>query len=138
MTLHVYVAGPSAELERCARMIAAVRELGCEITYDWPAAILARRDLGLEDADLDPDEARDYAVTDLAAVYSADVLVWLGPSGGSLIELGAALMRAPVDFCVCDILVVGPSPHPVFGALVTDRVDTDAEVLEWFRGRIGS
>jgi hypothetical protein len=92
--MRVYVAGASAELERCERVIAALREGGCTITMDWGAAMRALAALGICDAQLDDHEARRHAEADLDGIVTADVVLLLAPEAatrGAWVEFGYAL-----------------------------------------------
>ena len=94
MTLRVYVAGSSGEIERVERVIAHLRLMGVTITHDWTADIRAVRAAGLaSDADLSDDEARKHALTDLEAVATAHAVLFLAPTTptrGAWVEMGYA------------------------------------------------
>lgn len=96
--LVVYVAGASAEVQRCERFMRAVRGIGCEVAHDWTAEVLGedRPDHAIPDV-----EARQYVSTDLLGVARSDVLVVLVPydytTVGAWVELGYALgLEVPV------------------------------------------
>ena len=94
MSVRVYVAGASAELERCERVIAALRAGGCTITADWTPEMRGDHARGISDAQLDDHEARRRAETDLDAVEDADVVLLLAPetaTRGAWFETGYAL-----------------------------------------------
>jgi hypothetical protein len=89
----IYVAGPSRELERCERVIAAVRDRGHMITHDWAAVMRA---VGTPDSDLEDEMLRPYLADDLGGVHHAQSLLVLLPtrghtSSGLFVELGYAL-----------------------------------------------
>ena len=95
----VYVAGPSAEIERSSNFINAVRGLGIAITHDWTPTVREWIDAGrpmYDDATLEK-----HGRADLAGVAAADALVLLCPmtnhGAGYWTEQGAALaLRKPV------------------------------------------
>jgi hypothetical protein len=92
--MRVYVAGSSAELDRCERVIAALRAGGCTITFDWCAQMREFAARGLCDASLDDHEARRCAETDLTAVELADAVLLLAPetaTRGAWVEFGYAI-----------------------------------------------
>lgn len=117
----VYVAGPSAELQRCERVIATVRDLGIRVTHDWPAALAAGHgDLAL-------------APACLAGVAAADLVLVLAPAGGTTIgawaEMGAALvLRKPV-------LLVWREGTPIPFESLCQLARTDGVAIEMLRGR---
>jgi hypothetical protein len=92
--MRVYVAGASAELDRCERVIAALREGGCTVNFDWTAVMRDHVARGISDAQLDDHEARRHAEVDIAAVEDADVVLFLAPEAatrGAWFELGWAI-----------------------------------------------
>ena len=92
--MKVYVAGSSAELDRCERVISALRAGGCTITFDWAAQMREFAARGLCDAALDDHEARRCAEADLNAIVDADVVLLLAPeqpTRGAWVEFGYAL-----------------------------------------------
>jgi excisionase family DNA binding protein len=127
----VYVAGPSAEADRCERVMARVRAMGVTVTYAWTAGLPAQTDEIVSPACL-------------AGVAAADVVIVLmpevahGPFGrpsphvtiGAWVEEGAALaLRKPV-------ILVGPG-SPVFAALCHTTA-TDDRALDVIAERAGA
>lgn len=133
MTLRIYIAASSREVERVRAAQAAVAARGWTLTLDWLTPMLANIEAGRPDAALGDEEAAEYARADLAAIASADVL-WLlaptQPTKGAYVELGYALgtRRVPV-------VVSGPrtSIFEALGACVT----TDAEAPEMIVRAVG-
>lgn len=139
----VYVAGPSAELERCEKVIARVREAGIAVTCDWTPLVRAWLEAGSPER---PDEALlAEGGADLAGVAAADAVLLLTPAtpggagAGYWTEQGAALaLRKPV------ILSMGPTPEatgqrgsPVF-AVFCHIARTDKAALRMLRERAPS
>lgn len=90
MSLPIYIAGGSSEIELCQRMIDTVSSAGGRITYDWT------RDPGWKlGRPLTMREREDAGGRDLAAIMNA-WLFWLmlpvKPSEGASTELGVALV----------------------------------------------
>lgn len=131
MTLAVYVAGASAEPERVRAAMNGVRAIGARVTCDWLAAIEAA---GAANEDLTEEQRKHYALEDLAAVRSADV-VWLlapprGGSAGAWVELGAALAwRSKYKGTIAIIVSGAASKNSIFCALADYEYATDAEAL---------
>lgn len=93
--LRVYVAGSGNEIGRVRAWLAALRDVGVEITLDWTGAIEANRAAG-GDAALTAERREHHAREDFDAVDRADIVWFLAPvtgSRGSYIELGYALGR---------------------------------------------
>lgn len=85
----IYVAGPSAHIEKCRSYMRALTEAGFEITFDWTHSFAARPETEAE--------ARVYDATqvekDIDAILRADLVVaLLGPSTGICVEIGVALV----------------------------------------------
>ena len=93
MSLKVYLAGSSRELDDVKRYMAALRDAGIEITADWVAAIEAAGDANPAD-----DEVRRKASdADLDGVDDADIVWLMVPregSAGAWVELGYAIAHA--------------------------------------------
>lgn len=123
----VYVAGPSAEIDRCDHMIAALDRLArgprIIVTHNWPEQVR----LGGTDATLSP--------ACLAGVASADLVLVLAPTLrtgtiGAWAEMGAALvLRKPV------ILVIHEAGPAIPFESLCHRVDTDKVALRMLRER---
>lgn len=102
MSLHVYVGGASAEIERAEAFIRRVRAAGHFITFDWPAEI---RKSGKANAGLGERERFDAWRACLDAVSDADVCVFLAPRDGKTTrgmwaEIGAAQAMGAVPVYV--------------------------------------
>jgi nucleoside 2-deoxyribosyltransferase len=89
----VYVAGSSAELERCEAAIARLERAGVHVTSTWPIVV---RDAGAGNPrDASRDRRRLLSVSDLGQVRDAD-LVWVlvppldCPTRGAWLEAGYA------------------------------------------------
>jgi hypothetical protein len=108
--MRVYVAGASAELERCERVMAALREGGCVISHDWTPSIREAIARGVSEEQLDDHEARRLSGVDYDAIERAHVVLFLAPetvTRGAWAELGYAgcLMRRGE----LDVYVSGPA-----------------------------
>lgn len=131
----IYVAGAAAEVQRAEAAIAAVRAIGFDIALDWTVGIREANLAGRIDADLSDTEQQRFALADLRAVETADLLWLLAPSDrrgrGSFVELGYALGKG------VPCIVSGPdSRHCIFAALCSHEFGTDAEALFWLGSRI--
>lgn len=121
--MKVYVAGSSKEIERAERVIAALRERGIEITFDWPAQVRA-----VGSANEGPDEVLLPALLECleAGVFGADIVLVLAPtkpSTGVWVELGTAWAHAMRIDTAGDLAI-----HPWLRALanVSHRSDDEA------------
>jgi hypothetical protein len=105
VTLPIYIAGGSSEIELCRGMIDAVASHGGRITLDW-----TRDPLWSIGRPLAMAERAETAARDLAAVAESR-LFWLllpaRPSEGAATELGAALTLRAQGRDV-EIVVSGP------------------------------
>jgi len=128
MTLRIYVAGSSKDIDRCERAITQCREAGMIITEDWVATMRASP----PDHLLDEERILAAAIADIRGVESADV-VWLlappasKPSAGCWAEMDRALTRRipvvysppPVEkpqFCIFTCLIeTGTEPRSTQG-----------------------
>lgn len=114
MTLRVYVAGSSREIERAERMIAEVRAIpGVEITFDWAAAI---RQAGAANEGLTDEQAIEASHACIEGVLNADVFVaLLPPSGvpadGLMYELATAHRACGMAI---QTILVGPYERSIF------------------------
>lgn len=141
MTVRVYVAGASDELERAQRAIDFIRSIGWTITHDWVADVRrVRVEGGRADADLTSDEMRELAAADLAAVQGAE-LVWLlvpnTPSTGAWVELGYALAlnrwtNAP------RIIASGPRAAGSLWCSLLEQFETDEAAIRTLAGKAGN
>lgn len=136
----VYVAGPSAELDRCERVIARVREAGIKVTHDWTPAVrkwIAGGRPGYPEAKL-----LEHGAADLSGIASADVVLLLAPThteprgSGYWTEQGAALaLRKPVLLSERrDSDFTGERGSPVF-AVFCHLAGTDKAALRMLRER---
>jgi hypothetical protein len=92
MTIRIYLAGASSEIDRCERWRDALRERGYDITHDWMADV--RANAHRPDREIPADERCGYALRDVGGVLVADAMWLLAPSNGSIgcwVELGFAL-----------------------------------------------
>ena len=136
-----YVGASSApgELERAERMIAALRDLGMQITLDWTPFI--RTHGGDAHDDRTVEERALNARADLLAVTEADFMIALGPplgfhSHGLFAEIGAAAMLALHPGVTGPHLhyVASAAPLPLFATLANRIHSSDRALLEHFRG----
>ena len=82
--MNVFVAGGSAQLEDCRRIISLVKDMGF-YCFDWTDGFEA------EDESIDPEIAHKVALRDLKELCASDVLVWMADieTRGALFESGA-------------------------------------------------
>lgn len=141
----VYIAAPSAKdhRPRVVAFFAGVRAIvGARVAHDWVAIMDRQGDRHLPEA-----ECREEGLADLEGAARARVVfVLTGPvdrhgytskpatSGGALVELGATLERKRRGEHVLVVQVGETWPHPLFGALVDLRFETDALALAWLAG----
>jgi hypothetical protein len=126
--IRVFVAGPSADLDRCERAVFAVRKFGM-VTEDWVAKVRADRDAGLTDHDMTEALALSRANECIAGVERADVVLWLsgGKSEGASLEAGVCIAnRIP-------FVISGP-PHPLYRSKAALIADDDEEAIECLSG----
>jgi len=124
--LRVYVAGSGNELPRVRAWLAALRDVGIEITLDWTDAIEANRVAG-GDASLSPEVREHHAREDFDAVLHADIVWYLAPvtvSRGAYIELGYALGRHKL-VCASGLAV----HRSIFTSLASRVFEADAEAF---------
>ena len=120
MSLSVYVAGASSELDKAEHYVNRLRSRGVSISYDWPAAMRAEPK---SDAELSDLERHRYGSDDLLGVRLAQVVWLLAPvvgSRGCWVELGYALALNR------HVIVSGDDGRSIFTALAARRFDTHA------------
>lgn len=84
MSLRIYVAGASRELDRVRSVQRALRLAGHAITFDWTEGFEAQRELFPSDADV-PEGARiDLEQRCAAGVFCAEVFWLLAPRTASI------------------------------------------------------
>lgn len=126
----VYIAGASAELERCERAVAAARERGLHVTHDWTVSVRANLAAGVRDVDLPSDTVARHAYEDLTGVRDARVVVLLVPaphvaSTGCWVELGYALAIGRRVVLSADLV----TRRCIFESLASVRAATDADAV---------
>ena len=84
MTLRVYVAGPSAELDRARAAMRMVWNLGAVVTHDWTLDASAWPQLTSR-------QLAEHVALDLAGVRAADVVLALARSDTHALSQGAAI-----------------------------------------------
>jgi hypothetical protein len=134
--MKIYVAAASAEIERAERMIAILRELGHEITVDWPAAMraLGMRALGKANAGLTPEQRTFHAAEDYRGVATAQRVVILVPKAPAATQ-GAWWEGGIADALEIPIIASGrfeDRQRNIFLARAIE-VDTDDEVFALLR-----
>jgi len=135
MTLPIYIAGGSSEIELCQSMIDAVRGAGGRITYDWT------RDPGWRlGRPLTMQERAECAARDLAAVAEAR-LFWLmlprEKTEGAHVELGGALTLRAIGRPI-EVIVSGPMLDSRLFPARADRIFAEhGEALAYVVGRCG-
>lgn len=134
MTLSVYIAASSREVERVQAAQRAVAERGWDLTLDWLSPMLENIAAGRLDSSLSDAEAAQYAVDDLMAIDSADVVWFLcpgQPTKGAYVELGYALGRGIPVVCSGARSSIFEAPHYChleMGAILT--ADSDDEAID--------
>lgn len=124
----VYVAGPSADLDRARIVVRELRVRGVAVIGDGWISSVERNG---PDAKLPKSLLAECADDDLGAIRGARLVLVLtndwggvGTSGGATIEAGAALgLDIPV-------VTSGGPLHPLFRAKVTAECQHDAEAVE--------
>lgn len=147
MATSIYIAGASAELERCEAFRDACVAMGYALTFDWMANV---REHGQANGNIGT-SARRHAKNE--AYYGAtrcDAFVllltrrvgWTTTSTiGAWVELGASVMdhnyrRAVRTGWERDFLIVGELPERTIFTVDLTHVATDAEALERLRGMV--
>lgn len=129
MTLRIYVAGASAEIERCEAFIARLRAAGFEITFDWPAHI---RKVGASNEGIDLATRKSSAEADIQAVRDAEWFVLLEPEEaktiGAWVEMGVAIQAA------IPVLWVGEGDRTIFSELADASVSNDENAFYFLMG----
>ncbi len=124
MTVRVYIAASSREVERVRAAQAAVAARGWELTLDWLTPMLALIADGKTDATLSEEEAADHATRDLRAIDDADAVWYLiprEPTKGAYVEFGYALGTGTL------IVASGAPRTSIFEAMADAHVrDEDA------------
>lgn len=122
MTLSVYVAASSDEIDRAVRWIAMLRGDGIHVTSSWPAVITAAGGVANPRDAAQPDRYR-WAAHDLTEVRAADVYWMLAPAigagRGAYAELGFAVASGLVP------VASGDTKQSIFTALAHEFVDDD-------------
>lgn len=130
--MKLYVAGASADLERCKTLAQAARAAGYEITLEWWVDVEHARAAGYADRDLNHETRREQATKDLCAVQLADVL-WLvcPPAGvhttGAWCELATAIVAGVF------VVVSGDHRQCLFTAKAQRFFDTHEEALAFLK-----
>lgn len=130
MTLSVYVAASSDEIDRAVRWIAMLRGAGIHVTSSWPE-VITRESAGVANPrEASVEDRRRWSSQDLNEVQAADVLWMLAPtraSGrGAYYEAGAADALGNV------VVASGDTKQSIFLARATE-FDTDDEAFEHIR-----
>lgn len=84
----IYVAGSSAQPERAAAAIAAVRAAGGEITHDWTVDVLNPA-IGPQNWTAPRESALDWATKDMEAIGRSDAVLVLMPGPEARPSFGA-------------------------------------------------
>lgn len=129
MTLRIYVAGSSRELERVRAAQRMAERLGCVITHDWTRDVEVNREAGIADADLPKQERMRHAWIDMMAIDSADIVWVLAPetqSTGCWVELGVALVWPEERLA---LIVSGPGSRRSIFASFAEEYASDLVAL---------
>jgi hypothetical protein len=131
--MRVYIAGASAEIDRCEAFRDAVIAMGHEITFDWMAE---RRSRPTPDRDLAPMDRVIIARKCLDGVHRSNAFVMLfprAPTKGAWIEYGYALGCAEQAYRV----IVGDDRSTALTARYgVDHIATDELALTWLRSMV--
>ncbi len=144
MTITLYVAGASKEIDRCEAFMRAAQALGFELTYDWVSIM---RQAPAPDGELDEAILRAIGTSEIDAVLESELFVLLHPQPGSQstgcwTELGAILAVKRLQFAtfrnrvVCEPAIVAVCPEKglrkgPFWPLADHVVSTDDEALSF-------
>lgn len=128
--MKVYVAGASAEIERCEALITKLREHGIAVTSEWPESV---RKAGSANHGLDHETRLDAARDCASSVAVSDWIVALEPESGThtigaWVELGIALARG------VKVLWVGDGDCSIFESMSTSSVSGDDEAFFYLLG----
>jgi hypothetical protein len=130
MTIDLYLAGASSELDRILPLVQVIDGIrGVRLVRRWWELVLKHG--GGNPPELTHETRFEYASQDLAAVAESDVL-WLlypdRPSVGAFIELGAAL---------CDdkpVIITGRRAHEsIFSSMAETVHEEDLRGLQWLQ-----
>jgi hypothetical protein len=136
----VYIAGAYRERDRVLRAMRQVRESGhpntLTLLHDWVTLIDERKGSNpeLREAELSPEDRKDYALTDLRHACDADVFWLLAPENGGRgcwFETGYIAFRrgqfgGPV--------MIASGPHvgdTIFTELLDYKFSQDAEAFDF-------
>ena len=124
----VYVAASSRELARAEGAIQALRDLGHEVTHDWPRMVRAVGEANPADAD---DVLRlQWAEEDLLGIRAADTFWLLMPDYGGFgagVELGYALGNL---LGYVRVIVSGQHTNSIFTVYADAVYPTDLAALK--------
>ena len=131
----VYIACPSAELERARRAMDAVRASGLEVAHDWVAQIDAIP--GDPNRDIPPGPARALSLTAFRHLKRAGMLWLLFPEAetiGTWIETGGWLMASMQLAGARFIVSGGDVRRSIFLNGNAFRVfETDDDAIAWLQ-----
>ena len=133
--MKLYIAGASAEIERCEAFRDAAVALGYEITADWMAMIQLCD--GAANHGLSP-EAR-HAARSLAVygIHQCDLFVLLMPRPPAT-TIGAWYEWNRAESAGKRCLIVGVDAERTVMTAGCDVIESDADALEWMRGRLAN
>lgn len=126
--MKLYIAGASAEAERCKALGEWCRRFGHEITVAWWDAVLAAK---THDRDLTEEARIEFAGQDLVGVLDADLFWIVVPEErgvGAWVEFGFAIgssAQRPKQ----RIIVSGDWKKSIFTSLAHDKFDTHEDAL---------
>lgn len=140
MSLKVYIAAAYVDRNRalaCMRWVA--EQPGLEVAHNWIAAIDKRRAEGHSESSLSPQQRREHAHEDLAAMRKADVFWFLAPKEGgrgSWFEAGVAYAEASSG---APFALIVSGPHygdSIFTELFERRFVDDAEAFAYLKATV--
>lgn len=143
------IAAASAEIERAEAFRDACKAMGYVVDHDWMAMV---RSVGQANGAIGDDARRAAKRLAYAGASTCDVFVLLLPglaepdprwgmasrlyTIGAWWELGVASYAHDWTEAAREILIVGDSPDRTVMTVDLPHVWTDAEALEWLRGRL--
>ncbi len=130
--MKLYLCGASSEIDLVESYMAKLRAAGRSITLDWCAAIRAS---ARSDHELDHEERRAHAATDLEGVRNARIVWLLAPtppnvSTGCWVECGHAIAYRATKTLIASGHVV----PCIFADMADKMFRTHQEAFDWIVG----
>jgi len=123
----VYVIGKFEEKERVRNLYQKLREIGCEISYDWTSHI------PIKPYSENPELANQYAENEMRGIAKSDIVICLTSKEGttSKLEVGGAMLLNFTGKKPRRIYLVGEfnTASPWFMSRRVKRFDSEDEVI---------